>query len=481
VTGPIARIADQAKLSARALLEYGQHLLNPTVRLGVTGLSRAGKTVFLTALVHGLLRGGRFPVFEPHAGGRIAGARLAPQPDDGVPRFEYEKHLRALIEDRLWPDSTKAISELRLVIDYQSKSGAERTLTLDLVDYPGEWLLDLPLLSMSYEQWSADSLTRSWEKPRDALARAWHTHLKTLDPLAQADENEAIEAARLFTEYLRACRDDQFAMSVLPPGRFLMPGDLENSPALTFAPLDLPVAECPKGSLWSMMRRRYEAYKDLVVRPFFVDHFQRLDRQLVLVDALAAFNAGPHAVHDLESALTDILGCFQVGRRTLLSSMFAPRADKVLFAATKADHLHHTSHDRLEAILRRMVTKAVDRAQFSGAEIDVVALAAVRATREATVSRKGETLPSIAGVAAAGEKTGTKAFDGKTDVVVFPGDLPADPEAMFAGGNQKAGEGDLRFLRFRPPALEMTDAGEPALPHIRFDRALQFLIGDRLQ
>ncbi len=358
MTGPIARIADQAKLSARALLEYGQHLLNPTIRLGVTGLSRAGKTVFLTALVHGLLRGGRFPVFEPYSGGRIAGARLAPQPDDGVPRFEYEKHLRALIEDRLWPDSTKAISELRLVIDYQSKSGADRTLTLDLVDYPGEWLLDLPLLSMSYEQWSADSLTRSWEKPRDALAKAWHTHLKTLDPLSAADENDAIEAARLFTDYLRACRDEQFAMSVLPPGRFLMPGDLENSPALTFAPLDLPVAECPKGSLWSMMRRRYEAYKDLVVRPFFVDHFQRLDRQLVLVDALAAFNAGPHAVHDLESALTDILGCFQVGRRTLLSSMFAPRADKVLFAATKADHLHHTSHDRLEAILRRMVTKA---------------------------------------------------------------------------------------------------------------------------
>ena len=140
-----------------------------------------------------------------------------------------------------------------------------------------------------------------------------------------------------------------------------MPGDLEGSPALTFAPLDLPQdVERASGSLWSMMRRRYEAYKDLVVRPFFVDHFQRLDRQIVLVDALAAFNAGPHAVADLESALTDILGCFEVGKRTLLSAIFSPRADKVLFAATKADHLHHSSHDRLEAILRRMVSRAVD-------------------------------------------------------------------------------------------------------------------------
>jgi len=487
VTGPVSRIADQARLSARALIEYGQHLLHPTIRLGVTGFSRAGKTVFITALVHGLLRGGRFPVFEAHSGGRIAGARLSPQPDDGVPRFEYEKHLRALIDERQWPDSTRQISELRLVIDYQSRNGVNRALRLDLVDYPGEWLLDLPLLGLTYEQWSAESLKRSRQKPRDALARPWHDHLRMLDPLAQADENDATRAAKLFTQYLRSCRDECFAMSVLPPGRFLMPGDLEGSPALAFAPLDLPQdTERAPRSLWSMMRRRYEAYKDLVVRPFFIDHFQRLDRQIVLVDALAAFNVGSHAVQDLESALADILGCFQVGRRTLLSAMFRPRADKVLFAATKADHLHHSGHDRLEAILRRMVDRAVRRAEFSGAVIDVVAISAVRATREAMVSRNGESLPSIAGIPATGEKAGDKVFDGKTDIIVFPGDLPFDPEALFSSAKNSrrdtpADEADLRFLRFRPPHLEMTGEGVPALPHIRFDRALQFLIGDRLQ
>ena len=53
-----ADIIEEARLSARALIDYGEHLFNPTVRLGVTGLSRAGKTVFITALVHGLTRGG---------------------------------------------------------------------------------------------------------------------------------------------------------------------------------------------------------------------------------------------------------------------------------------------------------------------------------------------------------------------------------------------------------------------------------------
>src|SRR6201988_1725406 len=172
-------IIEEARLSARALLDYGESFFNPTVRLGVTGLSRAGQTVFITALIHGLTRGGRFPVFEAFATGRIARARLEPQPDDAVPRFNYEGHVRTLTEERRWPNSTVDISELRLVIDYQRQNGADRTLTLDIVDYPGEWLLDLPLLHKSYEQWSNESLALSREQPRAPLAAQGHSHLVT--------------------------------------------------------------------------------------------------------------------------------------------------------------------------------------------------------------------------------------------------------------------------------------------------------------
>src|SRR5579864_5296381 len=100
----IVDLIEQIRLAAAALAEFGSHLFNPTIRLGVTGLSNAGKTVFITALVHGLLRGGRFPVFEAMATGRVARAHLAPQPDYAVPRFDYESHLEALIGRRMWPD-----------------------------------------------------------------------------------------------------------------------------------------------------------------------------------------------------------------------------------------------------------------------------------------------------------------------------------------------------------------------------------------
>src|ERR1700704_4856070 len=191
-----SEIVEEARLSARALLDYGDNLFNPTVRLGITGLSRAGKTVFITALVHGLVRGGRFPVFEAQNEGRVAGARLSPQPDDAVPRFDYENHVHALVTDRVWPESTRQISELRLVIEYQSRSGAMRQLILDIVDYPGEWLLDLPLFTKSFEAWSAESLALSREHPRASLAAAWHAHLATLAAEAPAAEQAAITAAR---------------------------------------------------------------------------------------------------------------------------------------------------------------------------------------------------------------------------------------------------------------------------------------------
>ena len=59
----------------------------PTLRLGVTGLARAGKTVFISALVRNLLREARLPFFLAAAQNRIERAFLEPQPDHDVPRF----------------------------------------------------------------------------------------------------------------------------------------------------------------------------------------------------------------------------------------------------------------------------------------------------------------------------------------------------------------------------------------------------------
>ena len=265
----------------------------------------------------------------------------------------------------------------------------------------------------------------------------------------------------------------------MPPGRFLMPGDLAGSPALTFAPLDLrPDEEIVPDSLGALMERRFEAYRSYVVRPFFREHFARLDRQIVLVDVLAALDAGPEALADLESALDRVLLAFRAGRNSLMSRLFRPRIDRVLFAATKADHLHQSGHQRLEAVLRLLVERAVRRTEGAGAKVATVALASVRATHEVSVREGGVKLAAIAGTPEAGETVGDETFAGNTDAAVFPGELPEDPKAIFAGA---VPPGSLRFPRFRPPPRQADAAGRPSvLPHIRLDRALEFLLGDRL-
>ena len=473
----VTSLGDEIAISLDTVRSNVSGLLDPSVRLGVTGLSRAGKTVFITSLVHNILHGGRLALFDVVSDGRMQDAALRPQPDDGVPRFAIEDHVRRLVDERHWPSSTRAISQLRLTIRFASASAWARRfgagqLSVDIVDYPGEWLLDLPLLGKTFDEWSQEALALSRLPNRQPLAARWHETIAA-DITASA-EDRAREQAAAFTDYLRACRADETALSTLPPGRFLLPGDMEGSPALTFAPL--PHGE--NDELRAMMERRYEAYKRLVVKPFFREHFARLDRQIVLVDALQAMNAGPAAVRDLETALVDILDCFNAGRRSFLRSLFAVRTDRILFAATKADHLHHTNHDRLEALLARLVERAAERARFRGARVDAIAMAAVRATREGTIEHEGERLPVIVGTPAKGEEIDGRTFDGETETAVFPGDLPADPATILDPDRDGA---ELRFVRFRPPRLQRTMEGQPlSLPHIRLDRALQFLLGDRL-
>jgi predicted YcjX-like family ATPase len=230
-----------------------------------------------------------------------------------------------------------------------------------------------------------------------------------------------------------------------------------------------------------LLARRYEAYKTVVVKPFFREHFARLDRQILLVDVMQAINAGPEAVQDLEAALADILVCFRPGKASWLGSFLTRRIDRILVAATKADHLHRTSHQRLERIVRRLVDTAITRADFSGARTEVLAMAAIRATHEAYADDRGQRLPVIVGTPMAGETIAEERFDGATETAVFPGDLPADPARLFAGAETGAARHPLTFVRFKPPRLEKSHAGLTlSLPHIRLDRALQFLIGDKL-
>ncbi|MFZ1467749.1 MAG: YcjX family protein [Paracoccaceae bacterium] len=447
-------------------------LFEPVLRLGVTGLARSGKTVFITGLVANLLARGRMPQLTAAREGRIETVHLQPQPDVTLPRFEYEAHLAALTGDQpRWPDSTRAVSELRLSFRTQpagwfSGFRGPQVLHLDVIDYPGEWLLDLGLMEKTYAGWSEETLTRLARRPQ---AAGFMAQARAVDGSLRLDEGDAQDLARAFTAYLHAARDAGF--SDCTPGRFLLPGDLAGSPVLTFAPLPQP-GNTPRGSLWREMERRFDGYKSRVVTPFFKDHFARLDRQIVLMDVLGALHQGPQAVEDLRRSMAEILGAFRVGQTGWLASILgARRVEKILFAATKADHLHHEQHPALTAIAEALVAEAKSRAAFAGAEVAAMSIAGLRTTVEERVERDGISLPAVRGRLLT---TGKQA-------VMYPGALPRDPARVLSPARQGAEhwlDADYGLMAFAPARMQLIPGEGP--PHIRLDRAAQFLIGDRL-
>ena len=469
VLGPIADRLGQSIETVSATLS--EAFFEPVLRLGVTGLSRAGKTVFITALVNNLLEPGRMSQLRAARENRIEGAYLQPQPDLTLPRFDYEKHLAALTGPTPhWPEGTRAVSELRLSFRL-APSGlfgpltGPRRLHLDIVDYPGEWLLDLGLMDKTYADWSQATLDRLAGRPQ---AQDFLRDAAAVDPAAPLDEPTAQGLARAYTAALNAARAAGWADCT--PGRFLLPGDLAGSPVLTFAPLPRP--ETPRrSSLWREMERRFEGYKRQVVRPFFETHFARIDRQVVLIDLLEAVHRGPAALEDQRRAMAEVLAAFRPGPNSWLSTLLrGRRVERILFAATKADHLHHSQHPRMAALIAAMLAEARNRARFSGARTEAMAIAALRATVEETRTLKGVPRDLVRG----------RLEDGR-QAAFHPGDLPSDPARLLSAARTGAEawlQDDYAAMRFAPPILDRRPGD--GLPHIRLDRAAEFLFGDRL-
>ncbi len=468
----ISTIADQILRGVETVTDtVTAPFSDPVIRLGVTGLSRAGKTVFITSLVANLMDRGRMTGLAAAANGAIRTAYLQPQPDDTIPRFAFESHLNRLTApEPSWPEGTNQISELRLSLRVQPSGllgglSGPRTVHIDIVDYPGEWLLDLGLLDQTYQDWSKAALERAKGRPGgDAYLQLLGDH----DGGTKLDEPDAQALAESYTAHLRASREAGF--SDCSPGRFLLPGDLAGSPVLTFAPLGGD--SFPRGSLGRELERRFESYKRNIVKPFFRDHFAKIDRQIVLVDVLGAIHAGPAALDDLRAAMARILGAFRPGRNAFLTRIFQGRqVEKILFAATKADHLHHTQHPKLTAITKALLREAKDRADFAGAKTSAMSIAALRTTVEETVDHTDGPLDVVRGELLA---------DGR-QAAFYPGKLPDDPSHLLTPareGSDKWLDADYSVMNFAPAPLTLRPGDGP--PHIRLDKAAQFLLGDRL-
>lgn len=474
------------------LKQKANELLNRTidqhVTLAVTGLSRSGKTAFITSLVNQLINEGngtKLSFFDPVHNGNFIAAKRVPQKHYHVPRFDYDSAISALTsEPATWPEPTHGISELRLAIRYQPKNSILKyatdmaTLTLDITDYPGEWLLDLPMLKQTYQEWSQQTYSLMTSSPRAEHSNSFLAKLNEIDPFACASEELLSELAQEYTALLHTFRH-QLGLSVIQPGRFILPGDLAGAPILEFFPfpgLDTldgnDYQNAPDDSFIGMLRSRYLEYKEQVVRKFYREHFLRFDRQIVLADCLKSLNKGKDSFADLELAMSMILESYNYGKSGIFSRLFSPKIDKLLFGATKADHVTPEQHGPMVALLNQLIHQNKQYLNYESVQVKTLAIASVKATHTGMSKHKGVDVPVIQGqsIGNANVEESTGIFGQK--ITVFPGAVPSLlPNDDYWQSNS------FNFIEFSP--LSGLNKHQ-CLPHVRMDQVLQFLLADKM-
>jgi len=459
--------------SALGVERTWDRLRDRRICLGVTGFSRSGKSTFLTSFIHQLMHfpQATLPAFSPVLKDRVLGVQLHPLGVDGCEAFDYLSGIRALSSTPpQWPLPTSGLSALLLEIRYKPSEGLLRLpgkrfsrLFVEVRDYPGEWLLDLPMLEMSFADWSRECGGLYSTVPRAQLTGYFSQLADAIDPLEQADELRIREISEQFMAFLQRCRTA--GLSLMQPGRFLLSeeGCYSGAPFFPLLPaLSLDndkLMSAPENSYYKVLESRYRDYIDTYVKPFYQNSFSGIDRQIILVDLLGALNTGQACFEDMRTSLTQVLDSFQYGHNSILSKLFQPRIDKVVFAASKIDQVLPEQHENVRTLMAALVYDAYRMARYKQVDSYCEAIASVRSTSIQTRNNA----PRLVGV----DQDGTAGIMSHPDI---PDHIPSSEEW------QAFQDWHLRHLN--PPAgLKLEQGG--GLPHIRLDTVMRELLGDK--
>ena len=454
---------------AGAAAQAEARLNESTIRLAVTGLTRAGKTVFLTSLISNLLAMGAgrntLPglqaALEHRGSGRLRSVRVVPAGAATTPWFDHVAKLRDLAaESPYWPPRTEDVAQIAL--DLEIDRGAVwqrfrwRRIRLELLDYPGEWLLDLPMLKQPFTAWSRATLDLFSQPPRNAFGTPFLEFLRAVDPDAPADDALIRRGHELYRAALQACRE-KAGLRYLQPGRFVAPGARADAPYMWFFPLDQSRDPPLPGSNAALLRDRYDAYRTEVRTQFFDRHFTQFDRQIVLVDVLGALHAGRQAFEDTARAIGEIAGGLAYDNGSRMP--FRPRRiTRVAFAATKADHVPALRRENLVHLVR-----ALAGGVGAGVPATTHAVASVLATNDGKITVAGRPVEVVLGLPL-GETT-QRPF--------YPGDVPSGlpPESFWS-------DRYFELPVFTPPRVDAS--GVAGIPHLGLDAVLTALLKDLL-
>lgn len=382
-------------------------------RIGVIGLYRSGKTVFLTSLINHLKHHcpSRFVIGDKEQ--LVVAQELTPS---GFEPFPYAAHRNRLVDGEDWPDKTRGVHEY---ICRYYRSGWHFTRgELSLLDFPGERMADLTMANASFEQWS------------DLLLTVFSAHAEYREPAADYLELMAsatvTEGALLagYRRFLAQCFSEY--RPIICPSSFLIAADgqwhgealkqgghaLEEclcglDVASQFVPLS-PEIRRRKPDLSRRFAGHYRNYRRKIATPL-AKWMRSCDALVVLLD-ITSLLAGGEGMYqgnrDLLGHLMDLLrpgqgyfgvsmdalqrifdplgGFKRVTRHKWWPDVF-PRGNisKVAFVGAKADKVHETDRDRLLNLTRSIAQSVIEKHVVQAPRLDIgyFICAAVNSTR----------------------------------------------------------------------------------------------------
>lgn len=449
------------------------------ITIGVTGFARSGKTVFITALAHALRTADAnyyspstdegdekaYPdsplkYFSLYDKERLLKSKICSDIKPNLPHFPYRDMRDCLFTGKAkWPEATEGLSHLFIECEYKSDKAYQKTgvIQIELIDYPGEWLVDLPMLGQTYSEWSEQMLDLAGKGSRSAWSKFFFSGLDEFINTESDVESIGDTLANLWQAYLQTAADA--GMTYNQPGRMLRPDALRGSPMLNLFPLPEQLRETELGKILAV---RFEQYKKMVIRPFYSDYFSRMDRQVVLVDVLRVMQQGKEHFEEMEHALSDTLKSFKYSKNPLLSWLGGTKTTNLLIAATKADHIVSGDRVHLKKFVEKWLNLEVDadgHLAYNVKKMEVLAMASIRATRDCKTQERPIREVLFGQPSSSAQ---TDAYD--------PGELPRDIPPRWD-------EMDFQFFHFEPCVRDLYSDELHDFPAINLGKALEFLIG----
>jgi len=435
--------------------------------IGVTGLSQSGKSTFITSFINQIqkhdAKNARLREFVAATNHRIHAVKLLPLEDRALPLFDYTRAINGLSGDTpRWPDSTSDISGV--LIQIELKDGRKtKKVYVEVRDYPGEWLVDLPMREQSFAQWSEFIQRQLSEEPRRSFASNPLAALSAVNPFDEYNDLAAKKLKYAYCEFLRDCKAHSPSLSLLQPGRFLQPGAYNGHQMLDFYPLlscvgfdEKALKRAPDNSVYKVLEKRYSQYKSELIETFFDDFISPVEKQVVLVDVLNVLNGGKHYVDDMINALDMIGASFRYKSR-----FFSSNIKEVMYIGTKADHVLKEEHDHIRDLLSDIVSRSIENIKDHKVAFTSEAIAAIRCSQEvADVDRPINVL---------------KAHGDDGSVIKY--EPPQIPDHIPSSTREWLAFDGWRWPKLTPPK-GVRVARDQAIQHIHMDYVIQKLIGD---